>query len=127
MGSVPREFPQSRIEVVGGNARITNEILKPLIHKFTIDAVSESNILDRTEFYPGWKVYLDDRSIAIQFQDQNYRGLITFSVPEGIHKITVKYSEDKLQKISDLISLTTMDCLLITGLFLYISRNKSKS
>jgi hypothetical protein len=126
MGSVPREFPESRVEVVGGDARITNEILKPLIHTFTVEAESESNILDRTEFYPGWKAYIDGKPVAIQFQDQNYRGLITFAVPSGKHDITVKYSENKLQKISDLISLTAVSCLLISGVVLYIFKTKIK-
>lgn len=122
MAGEPTEFPKRRIEVIAGQARVTDVSLEMRDHTFTVTASQSATILDRTQFYPGWKAYVDGISQAIQFQDQNYRGLITFAVPAGWHRVEVVYSEDKLQKLSDAVSVGSL--VLLIGSWAIFGRRK---
>lgn len=126
MAGEPTGFPKQRIEVIAGPATIQNIHILPEKHQFTVEASQSASLVDRTQFYPGWKVFVDNTPTAIQFQDQNYRGLITFSVPPGKHDVTIQYGENRLQLISDGITLIT-GVLLITGFFVFRKKTYGKS
>lgn len=113
MASEPTEFPKKRIDIVAGKARILNIKLSSINHEYLVEAENNSTIVDKTFFYPGWKVTVDEKPVKIQFQDQNYRGLITFNVSTGKHKVRVFYTEDKLQRFSDVISILIVLSLAI--------------
>ena len=119
----PIDYPKKRIEVIAGSSEISNIKLFPEQHIFLVNAKNTSTILDRTYFYPGWRVSVDNNPSSIEFQDQNYRGLITFSVPKGNHKIVVYYLENQLQRGSDLVSILTIG-ILMSGFFIF-HRKKS--
>jgi hypothetical protein len=73
-------------------------------------------LVDHTEYFPGWRVWVDGNTVPIQFQDINYRGQITFSVNAGNHQIVMKWEEDKLRFISDMVSLITLIiCMVVVG------------
>jgi hypothetical protein len=115
MGNEPNSYPANRIEVVSGNAVISNPDYKTLVHKFNLEVSKDAVILDNTQFYPGWKVTANNQSVPIEFQNQNHRGLITFTLPSGSYAVTVRYSESKLEKISDFLSAITL-LLMFSGL-----------
>jgi hypothetical protein len=121
MAGEPLGFPEKRIDVAAGSAKITDVNLKPVVHLFTIESTTQATIVDKTQFYPGWRVMVDGSQVPVEFQDQNYRGLITFKVPTGKHEVRVYYGENKLQLLSDGISIMTLG-LLICGFFIF--RNK---
>ena len=54
---------------------------------------------------PGWKVWVDGKEAPIEYQDLNWRGVITYPVPVGEHKVVVKFTRTKVRLIADLISL----------------------
>jgi hypothetical protein len=112
MAGEPQGFPENRIEVISGPAEIKNLTLAPRNHSFTSVSSASSTIVDRTQFYPGWKVTVDGTDTPIEFQDQNYRGLITFTVPEGEHEVRVRYGENRLQKLSNAVSLISLSALI---------------
>ena len=122
MAGEPTGFPAHRIDVVEGTAKIQNIVLRPTKHEFTVESTASATLVDKTQFYPGWRVTVDKRSVPIQFQDQNYRGLITFPVPPGNHSVIVQYGEDKLQLVSDGISIGTL-FLLLAGFFVFKSKS----
>jgi hypothetical protein len=55
----------------------------------------ELRLIDYTFYFPGWTVYVDGKPTEIEFQDLNYRGLITYRVPDGSHQIKVSYEHTK--------------------------------
>ena len=107
-------YPAHPIEVIGGSAVISGIYKKTQKLEAIIDAKTPSNIKVNTLFYPGWKVYIDETPVAIQFQDSNNRGLITFSIPEGRHKLRVVFTETKLRLFSDIITIASL--LLLIGI-----------
>lgn len=121
MAGAPKGYPKNRIDLIGGQAKISEVKISPEMHSFFINTAKNAKILDRTQFYPGWRVTVDNKPIVIEFQDQNNRGLITFDVPAGNHKVIVKYQENRLQKLSDIISISSF-VLLIIGFIIFRCR-----
>lgn len=116
----PTTFPELPIEIVGGEATIDNFIKKTNNHTFTLTANNRTIVLDNTQYFPGWKVSVDGKNTPIQFQDPNYRGLITFQVPSGEHKIEVKFTESPIRLLSNTLSIVAIlvvSIILIMKLF----------
>ena len=73
-------------------------------------------ILDHTQYFPGWRVFVDDVKTPIEFQDQNHRGRITFTVPKGIHTVRVEFGSSPIRTIGNVLSILSG----IIGLLLYV-------
>lgn len=106
-GNPPDAYPSTRLDIIDGEGEIKDPLFKQTVHQYQIVAASEINILDRTLFYPGWKVYRGGREIPVQFQDPEYRGLITFRLPAGEHQISVHFEKTKDRLFAELISLVS--------------------
>lgn len=120
-GGDPFEIPESKISIISGDGQLNNFIIKSNRHSFTINAESSVRILDNTFYFPGWKILVDGKKIPIEFQDINHRGLITFIVPNGQHKIEVKFGESPIRLFSDIISVAT--CIFIAGIWVFRSKS----
>jgi len=57
-------------------------------------------MIDYTFYFPGWKVFVDNKEVPIEFQDPKYRGVITYGVPSGKHTILLKFTNTKNTIIS---------------------------
>lgn len=117
-----KNFPKERVEVISGQANVTHFSKKTVRHTFRVDATSKTQLVDHTQFFPGWRVYVDNNQVPIQFQDPNHRGLITFDVPAGSHDVRVIFGESKTRTIADTISLVTLAVLMSLTLW---RKNKS--
>lgn len=113
----PGAYAKSQIEVIGGNAVVKNLAIKSNLHRFEIDAAFDAKILDNTIYFPGWQVKIDNKKTPIEFQDINRRGVITFSVPQGLHKVEVRFGESPIRLFSNLISLLAIISVFVTLLF----------
>lgn len=118
----PSESAKSQIELIGGEAEVSNVLKKGILHSFEIDAKTSSTILDNTIYFPGWEAYIDGKEVVIEYQDPNNRGLITFMVPEGKHQVIVKFGETKLRLLSDILSAAGIIGFAAFGIYLW--RNK---
>lgn len=108
----PGMSAKKEIEVISGNATIRNLVKRSNNHNFMVDVDSESKILDNTIYFPGWQVFIDGQKTTIEFQDINHRGLITFSVPKGMHNIGVVFRESTIRLFSDILSLFSITIIL---------------
>jgi len=124
MAEEPTDYPAKRIEVIGGEAKILSATRKSTVHQYEIDANTDATILDRTYFFPGWKVIVDDQEVPIQFQDPAYAGMITFQVPEGTHNITVQFEQSKIEQAGNMISMGTLTVLGAVAIGLYRRQRK---
>ena len=105
-------YPASDYEVIG-QAEVTGWQKKELKHEFRISSQETVRFIDNTIYFPGWRVVIDGQATEIQFQDPNYRGLITFSIPQGDHKIEVIFTKTKVRLIAELISIVSFAALLL--------------
>lgn len=118
-------YPAHRFEVVGGKGIITNPVKKNTIHTFTVTAESDVQIVDRTQYFPGWRVYNNNEKIPIEFQDQNWRGLITFRLPPGTHMIRVIWEESPIRRIAETITLASFIGIAVSLLIRRRGENKT--
>lgn len=66
------------------------------------------------------KFFLDKKLVDIEFQDPNYRGIITFNVPKGQYLLEVVFTNTRLRTLADAISIVTAFLLLV--FYIYASK-----
>lgn len=98
-------YPRYKAQIIAGTATISGYQRRTTLHTFQTNAKGTATILDNTVYFPGWQVNVDGRKVPIEFQDMNYRGLITFSVPSGTHQIIVRFTESPIRLVSDMLSV----------------------
>ena len=101
--------PRSQYEVVEGQATIVPVMRSTTRHEFVVNAGNEARVVDNTLYFPGWTVAVDGRELDLAseliYQDPNYRGLMTFKVPAGEHRVVVVFGDTKLRKAANLLSI----------------------
>ena len=115
--------PASNVEIISGKGSIKEIRRNFTKREYRIEALEKVRILENTLYFPGWNVFVDGRPQVIEFQDQNYRGLITFYVDKGEHLVNINYKDTKIRKFANLISLIA---LLITGLLVFSYKLKKR-
>jgi hypothetical protein len=101
-------YPQERVSIIEGKGIIENFIKKTAKQTFTIDAKTDVRVVSNTEYFPGWRVFVNGLSKPVQFQDPNYRGLITFFAPKGKSIVVISFGETPIRFFSDMLSLVTV-------------------
>ncbi|HLB60473.1 MAG TPA: 6-pyruvoyl-tetrahydropterin synthase-related protein [Patescibacteria group bacterium] len=106
------EFPLQQIEVIGGQGTVDDIAIKSTMHSFSVHADGDVILLDNTVYFPGWRAYVDSEKVPVEFQDPNNRGLITFRVPEGDHRVTVLFGETPVRAAADGVTVLTVLSLI---------------
>lgn len=112
-----KAYPKSPVETIEGEATIANYKKKSNIHTYTVTSKGQSKLVDHTEYFPGWKVYVNGKPVLIEFQDQNYRGEITFFVPSGMSDIKVVFRESPIRAVAN--GITVVTSIGFIGLLIY--------
>ncbi|MBI2031294.1 MAG: hypothetical protein HYT08_01630 [Candidatus Levybacteria bacterium] len=110
-----KSYPKQRVEVIDGSAVIKGFSKKSNLHIFEVDAKSNTTLVDHTQYFPGWRAYVDEKPVEIEFQDINYRGEIEFKVPKGEHNIKVIFTETRLRLFANLLSLFSFIAIILIG------------
>jgi hypothetical protein len=114
-----QSYPVKKVkgEIIEGKGEITKRNEKNSWREYEIDSTTDVRLADYTFYFPGWKVYVDNKETPIEFQDMNYRGVITYRVPQGKHNIVVKFTETKIRLLADFISLFSLTILGLMIIF----------
>jgi hypothetical protein len=104
-------------EIVEGLGNIQPLELKNASRQYQIKADTRVRIVDYTFYFPGWEVSANQKPVEIQFQDPNYRGVITYSLDPGEYLVEVDYKLTKIRALSRAISILG---LVLTGVWCYI-------
>jgi len=115
-----KKYPKQRVEPIAGVATITNFSKKSQRHTFTVTSEKGATLVDHLQYFPGWRAYVDEKIAPIEFQDQNWRGEITFKVPKGTHSVRVAFEESKIRLLADILTIGTALFLCI----LFVMRKK---
>jgi len=108
--------PKSSIEIIDGQATITQLERRNVRHLYNIDASVETRIRENTLYFPGWTVLIDKKPVQIEFQDPLHRGLMTFYVPKGKHTIDVIFKNTKMRSAANSISIISFLLLCSWGI-----------
>jgi hypothetical protein len=98
-----------------GKGKILSQQVSNSKRVYSIIATTPLKMVDRTFYFPGWKVLVDGVNVPIEYQDPNYRGVITYAVPSGNHTVSVVYTDTKARLLGKL--LTILGTFLVAGLF----------
>lgn len=119
-----KKYPKQRVEVIGGKGEISNFYKKSQYHTFTLDAKTDVQLVDHTQYYPGWKIFVDSSSVPIEFQDGHWRGEMVFNVPKGVHEVKAVFTENRLRLITDIISITSIILLVLISIVYKLTMQK---
>lgn len=103
----------ANIEVILGKARVEEISRSFTSHSYKIVAKDRIRIKENTLYFPGWRVYVDGKKTDVEFQDQKNRGLITFFLEKGDHKVDIKFGETKLRLVADTITFMSLFSVVI--------------
>lgn len=115
------QFPPQRFQLLGdGEIKLNHE--NTLAKNIKVFANQDVRLIYNHYYFPGWKVFVDQKPVEIQFQDPQYRGLITFDISKGEHDIIIVFTKTKIRLLAEILSLTGI--LLFTVLILEYKFNK---
>lgn len=120
----PKEYPEKRVEIIGGEGEISEFFRNSISQKFLIKADSEVNVLSQTTFFPGWRILVNNQQIPIEFQDQNHRGLITFRLPEGEHQVEINFGRTKDRSVAEIISLGCAALFFVLTILVFLQKHR---
>lgn len=104
-------------EIIGGTGKIVKQTIRNSSRDYQIDAKTSLRMVDRTFYFPGWNVYVDNVKTNIEFQDSNYRGVITYDVPVGNHSVTVIFEDTKIRLLGKILSVMSFGLFIILFFF----------
>lgn len=110
-------FPRATAEVISGNAQIASGLRKSTQHFYIINAQTKTRIVENTLYFPGWNIDIDGsrlNSTEVLYQDPDYRGLMTFWIEPGQHSVTVSFTDTKLRKRANQVSLVGLLFFILT-------------
>ncbi|PIP53084.1 hypothetical protein COX08_02890 [Candidatus Beckwithbacteria bacterium CG23_combo_of_CG06-09_8_20_14_all_34_8] len=98
------EFPPQRFQLLGdGEIKFNQE--NTLAKNIKVFANQDSRLIYNHYYFPGWKVFVDQKPVEVQFQDPQYRGLITFDIAKGNHNVEIIFGKTKIRLVSEFLSL----------------------
>lgn len=120
---------KAEIEVISGEAILEKQQRKPTYHSYQINVLSETaRIRENTLYFPNWIVLVDGKETPIEFQDPASRGIITFYISQGEHKVELLFKDTKLRTVSNIISFASLLTLvLLLGSNLKLKHEKTNN
>jgi len=106
----------SPIEIIDGSATVVPLLKKSTRHEYAIVAQTKTRLVENTLYFPGWTVQSDGKLVPIEFQDQQYRGLMTFWVEPGRHSILITFTDTRLRTLANILSLVGLGLLFISAI-----------
>jgi hypothetical protein len=116
-------FPKSHLEVIKGNAKITEIMRKTTIHLYKIQAETTTTFQENTWYFPGWTLLDNNKNVPIKITSGDHPGLVQFTLPKGNHIISFIFLNTWDRKLANQISLITF-CIVIIGLASSIASNR---
>ena len=105
--------PKAPIQVISGQGKVRELDRKVTYRLYSFSSSQSARVVINTLYFPNWEVLVDGNSVPLQFQDPQYRGLITFNVPAGNHTIQAEFKDTKLREVTDFISAAFIFLVLI--------------
>lgn len=106
-----------KAEIIEGKGKIVSSTVKNSWRRYEIDANSDLRLVDYTYYFPGWRVYIDGQKVPIEFQDVNYRGVITYKVPKGKHQVFLRFEDTLIRLLGNIISLVSIVLFILLIFF----------
>lgn len=105
------DIPKNKLKVIAGEAKINILKSTPTTTQFEATAETEANIKANIFDFPNWIVYVDNKKI--NHSSENTHKLILFTIPKGVHEVTIKFENTKARAIANLLTLASLIAIAI--------------
>lgn len=112
------KYPERRVDVIDGKGIVGEITKKSNKLTFKVDNETPIKVVAHIQYFPGWRAYVDEKQVSIQFQYQIYRGEIVFEMPQGKHDVKLLFGESKIRLIADALSVIGFATLIPLGISL---------
>lgn len=99
----PSSRPKNMIELYSGEGTTQTVSANAKEMNFLVNLSKDSVVRINQIYYPGWQLFIAQTQVQPLYQ--NTKGVIDLSVPQGIHQVTLKWTETPLRMTANLISL----------------------
>ena len=114
---------KATIEVISGEASFEKLQRKSTYHSYQVNVLSETaRVRENTLYFPNWIVLVDGKETLIEFQDPANRGIITFYLSKGTHRVDLTFKNTKLRNFANFISM--FSALLFIPLIIFGLKRK---
>jgi uncharacterized membrane protein len=100
----PKVIPAQHVQVLSAKSTAVIGTWKTGEHDYTINAVTDSKVLENTMYYPGWRVWVDDTEVPVNYLDKQYPGRLVYNVTEGEHAVVSRFTETPSREAMDWLS-----------------------
>jgi len=100
---LPKQRPPQKIEVINGDADITEVKINSQSIVALIHAEEESILRVNIIYYPGWRAKLDNTQIPILYD--NPYGVMQITIPAGTHPLIMVFRETPGRFIADIVAV----------------------
>ena len=119
--------PKAHLEVIDGDAYVKELKRTSTYHKYQLIVNKPTLFEENTLYFPGWEIKANGIPQNIEFQNKNYRGIMTFHLDKGSYVVEAIYKETKLRLFSDIISFVSIG-YIIGGIFcIWVLKTKKRS
>ncbi len=112
---------KDKVEVVRGNAQVSIMAEKSTFIGFETDG-DASLLRINIYYFPGWTAYVDGKRTVLKTDES---GLIALDIPEGRHKILLKFEDTPVRKFSTILSIFAFMVLALQTGRAYRAASKS--
>lgn len=111
-----------KADIIEGKGSIEVKDVRYGIREYVVNAESDVRMVDYTFYFPGWEVWVDNAIVPIEFQDPDYRGVITYNIPSGRHDVRLYFGDTKLRKLSNAVSIVSLLFFVIYAIYLKLKK-----
>lgn len=105
--------PPAPLELIAGEASFVALDRSSTFHEYRVIARTKSRLVENTLYFPGWVLLVDGEKVEPQFQDPDYRGLMTFWLETGEHTVQFVFTDTKVRRIANAISMVSGVAILV--------------
>ena len=110
--------PDKVFSLAGQEVKLEQVIWKTQNHSYQVSVAADDQLFERTTYFPGWEISIDGQKQEVIYENQQYPGLIGFSIPAGTHQIVTTFSDSTPARVwGDRLSLITLGLFGLTLIF----------
>lgn len=119
------EIPENEIAILSGKAKIeySDRTAQQKIYNVNVSS-SMSKVRFYTHFYPGWKIYVNNKPTGYSYN--NIYGYMELTLNSGENIITLKFTDTAIRLFANLVSVISLIITLLMGaISLLINKNQN--
>ena len=86
----------------------------------------KARLVENTLYFPNWQILANGKVLPLEFQDPEFRGLMTFWLEPGEYQLEVILKETKLRQMANCLSLLALPGLFIVGFLPRMLKRKKR-